>query len=73
MRLHTGSAQSNVEQNKYQTCPYDDAEGILLVDAETETIPNTNSDGDLQYYCPNGQHTFAHREDDNDSYSRRRR
>ena len=63
----------SVEQIKYQTCPYDDEEGILLVDAETETVPTTNSDGDLQYYCPNGQHTFVYREDDDDSSRRRRR
>jgi hypothetical protein len=62
----------NVEQIKYQSCPYDDEEGVLLVDPETETVPSTNADGDLQYYCPNGHHTFAYREDDDD-YSRRRR
>jgi hypothetical protein len=70
MRLHTGSADMNVEQIKYQTCPYDDEEGVLLVDAETETTPTTNRDGDLQYYCLNGQHTFVYKEDDD--YRRRR-
>ena len=72
MRLRIGSADMNVEHIKYQTCSYDDEEGVLLVDAETETVPSTNANGDLQYYCLNGQHTFAHREDDDD-YSRRRR
>ena len=54
----------NIEQIKYQTCPYDDEEGILLVDAETETIPETDEDGDLQYYCVAGQHTFSLDEDE---------
>ncbi len=71
MRLRTGSTDMSVEQIKYQTCPYDDEEGVLLVDAETETTPSTNASGDLQYYCLNGQHTFAYREDD-DSHRRRR-
>jgi hypothetical protein len=43
----------NIEQIKYQTCPYDDEEGILLVE-----------DGDLQYYCLAGQHTFSLDEDE---------
>ncbi len=52
-----------LEQIKYQTCPYDDEEGILLTDIE-EALPETNDDGDLQYYCTSGHHTFTFREDD---------
>jgi len=52
----------NIDQIKYQTCPYDDEEGILLVDAETETMPETDEEGDLQYYCIAG-HTFSLDED----------
>jgi hypothetical protein len=54
----------DVERIKYQTCPYDQEEGILLVDVETESIPKTDEDGDLQYYCPAGQHTFSLDEDE---------
>ncbi|PZW29207.1 hypothetical protein EI42_02929 [Thermosporothrix hazakensis] len=53
----------NVEQIKYQTCPYDQEEAILLVDPETESMPDTDEDGDLQYYCPAGHHTFSLDED----------
>jgi hypothetical protein len=57
-------ANMDVEHIKYQTCPYDNEEGILLVDPETESMPETDSDGDLQYYCLAGQHTFSLDEDD---------
>ncbi len=43
---------------KYQTCPYDNEEGILLTDIE-EIFPQTDADGDLQYYCTTGHHTFS--------------
>jgi hypothetical protein len=54
----------NVEQIKYQTCPYDQEEGVLLVDVETETTPQTDDDGDLRYYCLSGRHTFSLDEDE---------
>lgn len=57
----------NVEQIKYHTCPYDDEDGILLVDAETENMPTTDRDGNLQYYCKTGRHTFSADEDDDQS------
>lgn len=49
----------NLEQLKYQTCPYDQEEGILLTDIE-EVLPETDGEGDLQYYCMSGQHTFSY-------------
>lgn len=52
-----------LEQMKYQTCPYDDAEGILMTDIE-ETNPETDDDGGLQYYCMSGRHTFSYNGDD---------
>lgn len=55
----------NLEQIKYQTCPYDQEEGILLTDLE-ELHPQADVDGDLQYYCLNGKHTFTLDEDDED-------
>ncbi len=55
----------NLERIKYQTCPYDQEEGILLTDIE-EVQPRTDDDGDLQYYCTSGRHTFSLREDDDD-------
>ena len=54
----------NVESIKYHTCPIDDEDGVLLVDAETEMEPSTDSDGNLQYYCMAGHHTFSADEDD---------
>ena len=53
----------DLEQIKYQTCPYDQEEGILLTDIE-EIYPQTDEDGELQYYCIAGQHTFTLDEDD---------
>ncbi len=49
----------NVEAIKYHTCEEDGDEGILLVDAETESEPTTDEDGSLLYYCPEGQHIFS--------------
>jgi len=37
----------------------DQEDAILLVDVETETIPATDEDGNMLYYCIEGQHTFA--------------
>jgi hypothetical protein len=55
----------NLEQIKYQTCPFDQEEGILLTDLE-EIFPQTDDHGDLQYYCLAGKHTFKHRDDEDD-------
>ena len=51
---------------KYQTCPYDSEEAVLLTDIE-EDNPETDDDGDLQYYCTSGRHTFSYHEDDDDN------
>lgn len=65
VQLGTERGESmNVEQIKYQTCPYDQEEGVLLVDVETETTPTTDDDGDLRYYCLSGGHTFSLDEDE---------
>ncbi len=55
----------SLESMKYQTCPYDQEEGVLLTDVE-EMYPETDENGDLQYYCMNGQHTFSYQEDGDD-------
>ena len=54
----------SVEQIKYHTSPYGDEEGILLVDPETETVPLTDSEGNLQYYCIEGKYIFSVDEDE---------
>jgi len=54
----------SIEEIKYHTCRDDDSEAILLVDVETEEIPETDEEGNLQYYCFEGQHTFSVDEDD---------
>ena len=53
----------NVEQFKYHPSPDGDEEGILLVDPESETLPLTDSDGNLQYYCVGGKYVFSVDED----------
>ncbi|MBO0781904.1 MAG: hypothetical protein J2P37_24050 [Ktedonobacteraceae bacterium] len=55
----------NLEQIKYHTCPFDQEEGILLTDIE-EMLPETGDNGDLQYYCLAGKHTFQLDDDDDD-------
>jgi hypothetical protein len=50
---------------KYQTCPYDKEDGVLMTDIDEEN-PETDDDGDLQYYCTSGRHTFSYHEDDED-------
>jgi hypothetical protein len=58
----------DVEHMKYHTCPYDDEEGVLIVDLETESMPETDEDGDLQYYCLAGNHTFSLDEDESEGW-----
>ncbi|QBD83021.1 hypothetical protein EPA93_46485 [Ktedonosporobacter rubrisoli] len=52
----------NLEQIKYQTCPWDQEEGVLLTDIN-EDLPDTDADGELQYYCLSGRHVFSYDED----------
>jgi hypothetical protein len=56
----------NLEQIKFQTCPFDQEEGVLLTDIE-ELFPQTDEEGGLQYYCLAGRHTFTLDEDDEES------
>ncbi len=49
----------SLDSNMYYQCPMDQEDAILLVDVETETIPATDEDGNMLYYCIEGQHTFA--------------
>lgn len=44
---------------KHRTCPVDDEQATLLVDVETETVPETDEDGNMLYYCPEGHHVFS--------------
>lgn len=48
----------DVRQIKRRICSLDRGEAILLVDIETETIPQTDKDGDALYYCLQGHHVF---------------
>jgi hypothetical protein len=52
--------------SKHETCPLDEDDAILLVDAETETVPYTDEDGNPLYYCLEGEHTFSLEADDDD-------
>lgn len=58
---------------KHKRCPEDEGEGILLVDVETEMIPKRDKNGNKQYYCLDGHHTFSEDEDGTDSRERRKR
>ena len=49
----------NLSWLKHHTCPEDEEEATLLVDVETESVPVTDEDGNLLYYCVEGQHVFS--------------
>ena len=57
---------------KHHPCPLDEDEGTLLVDMETESVPEMDEDGNYLYYCNSG-HTFAVDEDESDYYPSWRR
>jgi len=44
---------------KYYECPMDGEDAVLLVDADSETMPITDEDGNVLYYCLEGEHYFA--------------
>ena len=49
----------DLQQIKYHTCSFDQELGVLLVDIETETLPETDPEGNNQYYCLGGKHIFS--------------
>ncbi len=53
----------NLNWFKHHPCPEDEEQATLLVDVETETIPQTDEYGNLLYYCVEGQHVFSVDED----------
>lgn len=63
----------NLHWFKHHTCPVDEEEATLLVDVETETIPETDEDGNLLYYCLEGHHIFSVDEDGRASQTESRR
>jgi hypothetical protein len=63
----------NLHWFKHHTCPDDEEEATLLVDVETETIPKRDEDGNLLYYCVEGQHVFPVDEDGGASLSESRK
>ncbi len=48
----------DLQAHKYHKCAQDGGEAILHVDVETETIPRTDTKGNLMYYCLERCHTF---------------
>jgi hypothetical protein len=54
-----GATAMNLWPFKHETCPIDEEDAILLVDVETESVPLTDEDGNLLYYCLEGEHTFT--------------
>jgi hypothetical protein len=64
--------QMDLRDIKYHSCPVDDEDGILLVDMETESMPEMDEDGNYLYYCNSG-HTFKVDEEESDYYSGWRR
>ena len=63
----------NLSWFKHHTCPVDEEEATLMVDVETETVPATDEDGNLLYYCIEGQHIFSVDEDGRASPSKSRK
>ena len=63
----------NLSWLKHHTCPDDAEEATLLVDVETESEPVTDEDGNLLYYCVEGQHVFSVDEDGRASSGEHRR
>lgn len=57
---------------KYHSCPIDDEDGTLVVDFETESMPEMDEDGNYLYYCNSG-HTFTVDDEDSNYYSSWRR
>lgn len=56
---YTNEARNmNPQQIKYHPCPWHLEQGIVVVDPETETTPQTNTEGDRLYYCPATAHIF---------------
>ena len=49
----------DLQQIKYHTCSLDHELGVLLVDIETETLPEKDPEGNNQYYCLGGKHIFS--------------
>jgi hypothetical protein len=62
----------DIRDIKYHSCPIDDEDGILLVDMETESMPEMDEEGNYLYYCNSG-HTFSVDEEQTDYYSSWRR
>ena len=56
----------DLDDVKYAPCPLDDGFGVLLVDIETETVPDTDQEGNRQYYCMEVHHIFSVSEDEDD-------
>jgi hypothetical protein len=56
----------DLDEVKYAPCPADDGFGVLLVDIETESVPDTDEDDHLQYYCMEGHHVFSVSEGEDD-------
>ncbi len=59
----------NLQEIKQYPCPEDEEDATLLVDVETETVPQTDAQGNLQYYCEAGLHTFSVTADDTTTQS----
>jgi len=76
-RALTGEKESSTVSfwpfSKHETCPLDDDDAILLVDAETESVPYTDEDGNPLYYCLEGEHTFSIEADDDWGSGNRKR
>jgi hypothetical protein len=58
----------NLRDIKYHSCPIDEEDGILLVDMETESVPEMDEDGNYLYYCNEG-HTFTVDDEESNYYS----
>jgi len=52
MRENGHYVKRPLQDIKYHACPVGHKRAILLVDLQTDTIPELDNEGNRQYYCP---------------------
>jgi len=59
MKVWNDQSLSELQVIKYHSCPAGHPEAILLVDVESESVLQTDQEGNRQYYCPACLCTFS--------------
>ncbi len=58
-RPFDGNPKKKLRNTKYHLCPRGHRRAVLLVDVDTERIPEIDKNGNRQYYCLVCHHAFA--------------